>query len=205
MALVVEHKNAEGAPEIVGIGRLSKLRGRDEAELAVLVDDRFQHLGMGTELYRRLIAIAHAEKVGQVVSTILVENHEMRAICQKLGFVLKSDLEDGTIRAELSCVYEHALLAARTLRANNSRTTLLRFSFATMLCCPQLCDAGTYDSPARRCTLRGSSYPHPEGAALIWPTNEQRQLNWRLPRSKNSLARARSCGWDRRKPSYPLP
>jgi len=101
MALVVEHKMADGAPEIVGIGRLSKLRGRDEAELAVLVDDRFQHLGMGTELYRRLIAIARDEKVGKVVSTILVENQEMRAICVKLGFVLKSDFEDGTIRAEL--------------------------------------------------------------------------------------------------------
>ena len=101
MALVVEHKNAEGMPEIVGIGRLSKLRGRDEAELAVLVDDRFQHLGMGTELYRRLIAVAQAEKVGRVVSTILVENHEMRAICHKLEFALKSDIEDGTIRAEL--------------------------------------------------------------------------------------------------------
>jgi acetyltransferase len=101
MALILEHKTKEGAPEIVGIGRLSKLRGRDEAELAVLVDDRFQHLGIGTELYRRLIAVARDEKVGKVVSTILVENQEMRAICVKLGFVLKSDIEDGTIRAEL--------------------------------------------------------------------------------------------------------
>ena len=101
MALVVEHKTVDGAPEIVGIGRLSKLRGRDEAELAVLVDDRFQHLGMGTELFRRLIAIARDEKVGKVASTILAENQEMRAICVKLGFVLKSDFEDGTIRAEL--------------------------------------------------------------------------------------------------------
>ena len=101
IALVVEHKNSEDLPEIVGIGRLSKLRGKDEAELAVLVDDRFQHLGMGTELFRRLIAIAREEKVAKVVSTILAENQEMRAICMKLGFVLNSDLEDGTIRAEL--------------------------------------------------------------------------------------------------------
>jgi acetyltransferase len=101
MALVVERRNAEGLAEIVGIGRLSKLRGRDEAELAVLVDDRFQHLGMGTELYRRLIDVARAEKVGKVVSTLLSENQEMKAICQKMGFSLKSNLEDGTIQAEL--------------------------------------------------------------------------------------------------------
>src|SRR5581483_5897397 len=48
MALVLERKNKAGEPEIVAIGRLSKLRGRNEAELAVLVDDRHQHLGMGT-------------------------------------------------------------------------------------------------------------------------------------------------------------
>ncbi len=101
MALVVEHKQEDGSPEIIGIGRLSKLRGRNEAELAVLVDDRFQHQGMGTELYRRLIAVAHDEKLEHVVSTILNENREMRAIVQKLGFKLEADMEDGTIKAEL--------------------------------------------------------------------------------------------------------
>ena len=101
MALVVEHKTKNGAPEIIAIGRLSKLRGRDEAELAVLVDDRYQHLGMGTELYRRLIAVARDEKVERVVSTILSENLDMQAICRKLGFRLETDMEDGTVRAEL--------------------------------------------------------------------------------------------------------
>ena len=101
MAFVVEHKQKDGSPEIIGIGRLSKLKGRDEAELAVLVDDRFQHLGMGTELYRRLITVARDEKVKRVVSTILAENREMRAICQKLGFELHMDMDDNTIRAEL--------------------------------------------------------------------------------------------------------
>jgi acetyltransferase len=102
MAFVVEHKREDGAPEIVGIGRLSKLRGRNEGELAVLVDDRFQHQGMGTELYRRLITVAREEKLGRVVSTILSENREMRAIVQKLGFKLEADMEDGTIKAELA-------------------------------------------------------------------------------------------------------
>ena len=101
MALTVEHKKEDDTPEIIGIGRLSKLRGTNEAELAVLVDDRYQHLGMGTELYRRLVSVARDEKVERVVSTILTENREMRAIVQKLGFRLESNMEDGTIRAEL--------------------------------------------------------------------------------------------------------
>src|SRR2546430_13633928 len=44
MALVVEQKTADGTPEIIAIGRLSKLHGRNEAELAVLIDDRCQHI-----------------------------------------------------------------------------------------------------------------------------------------------------------------
>jgi acetyltransferase len=102
MAIVVERKSEDGQREIIAIGRLSKIHGRNEAELAVLVDDRWQHQGLGTELYARLIAIAKDESILRVVSTILAENREMRAICQKHGFTLKADLEDGTIRAELN-------------------------------------------------------------------------------------------------------
>jgi len=99
MALVAEHKNAEGNPEIIAIGRLSKVRGLPEAEMAVLVDDRFQQQGLGTELYRRLIEVARDEHLTRVVSTILSENHEMQALCRKVGFQLEADLEDGTIQA----------------------------------------------------------------------------------------------------------
>jgi acetyltransferase len=101
MVLVAEQKTENGAAEILAIGRLSKLRGNNQAELAVLVDDRYQGQGLGTELYRRLIGVARDEKLTRVVSTILAENREMRALCQKLGFRMEADLEDGTVRAEL--------------------------------------------------------------------------------------------------------
>jgi len=55
---------------------------------------------MGGELYRRLLAVAKGEKMKSVVSTILPENRDMRAICEKLGFHMEMDLEDGTVRAE---------------------------------------------------------------------------------------------------------
>ena len=69
--------------------------------MAVLVDDRFQHQGLGTELYRRLIEVARDEHLGSVVSTILSENREMQTICRKLGFQMESSLEDGTVQAVL--------------------------------------------------------------------------------------------------------
>jgi len=101
MALVMEHKLPDDSPEIISIGRLSKLRGRHEAELAVLVDDRFQHQGMGTELYRRLIEIAKQEKIEKIISTVLIENYDMLAICRRLGFELKGQVDDGTVEAVL--------------------------------------------------------------------------------------------------------
>ena len=101
IALVAERKMEDSSAGLIGIGRLSKLHGRNEAELAVLIDDRHQHQGLGTELYRQLIAIAREEKVERVVSTILSENRDMLAICQKLGFELQSDMEDGTVVAQM--------------------------------------------------------------------------------------------------------
>src|SRR5208337_2829503 len=43
MALVAEHKNEVGEPELLAIGRLSKIHGRDEGELAALAIDTSQH------------------------------------------------------------------------------------------------------------------------------------------------------------------
>ena len=101
MALVAERKNEAGEPEILAVGRLSKLHGRDEAELAAVATDAAQHKGLGTELYRRLIEFARDEKLKLVVSNMLPENREMRAVCVKHGFKMFSDLEDNMIRAEL--------------------------------------------------------------------------------------------------------
>jgi acetyltransferase len=102
MALVAEHKNEAGESEILAVGRLSKLHGRDEAELAAVATDAAQHKGLGTELYRRLIEFARDEKLKMVVSNMLPENREMRALCVKHGFKMFSNLEDNMIRAELA-------------------------------------------------------------------------------------------------------
>jgi acetyltransferase len=101
IVLVCEHRDEKGVSQILAVGRLSKLHRRDEAELAVLVHDGFQHLGMGTELYRRLITIARNEKLRRLQSTVLAENQDMRAICQKLGFRMNMDMEEGTVTAVL--------------------------------------------------------------------------------------------------------
>ena len=103
MALVVERKHPDGTPDIIAVGRLSKIHGRPEAELAAIVQDEFQAKGLGVELYRRLIQVARDEHLHKVHSNMLGENKEMQHLCQKLGFKLSTpDLEDNLVLAELT-------------------------------------------------------------------------------------------------------
>ena len=100
LALVAEREN-DGKMEILAVGRLSKLHGLNEAELAAVAIDEAQHKGLGTELYRRLIEVGRKEKLTRVISNMLPENREMRALCSKLGFRMLAAVEDNMIRAEL--------------------------------------------------------------------------------------------------------
>ncbi len=101
MVLVAERPDANGDPEILAVGRLSLLHGLNEGELAALAIDAAQHKGLGTELYRRLIQVAREEKLSNLISNMLPENKEMRALCVKLGFKMFFNLEDNMIRADL--------------------------------------------------------------------------------------------------------
>ncbi len=99
MALVAVQRLPDGSHVVLGVGRLSKLHGRDEAEIAVLVGDEYQHQGLGTELVSRLLKIGRDEKLRRVGSTMLGMNREMRAICNRLGFQLDVDMEEDVVKA----------------------------------------------------------------------------------------------------------
>jgi acetyltransferase len=87
IALVAERENPEtNLPEILGVGRLSKLEGGRQAELAVLVADLWQQHGLGSELLCRLIGIARDERLARVVADMLPENAGMRILVERAGF-----------------------------------------------------------------------------------------------------------------------
>jgi acetyltransferase len=67
----------------------------------VLVSDRFQGRGLGTELVRRLIEVSRAEKIRRVIADILTDNRAMQRICQRLGFRLRHSAEEDVIKAEV--------------------------------------------------------------------------------------------------------
>jgi len=73
----------------VGVGRISKLHSTNAAEFAVVVTDRCQRKGLGTELTKRLVEIARNEKLDRLVAYTLRENKEMQQMCKKVGFKVR--------------------------------------------------------------------------------------------------------------------
>jgi acetyltransferase len=91
---------AERAEEILAVGRLIREENAKEAEFAVLISDKFQGHGLGTELLKRLIEIARADELERVTADILRENRQMIEICKLQGFRLEYGGES-VIKAEL--------------------------------------------------------------------------------------------------------
>jgi acetyltransferase len=102
IALVAERVDDHtGLPELVGVGRLARQRKMEEAELGVVVADRCQGAGLGTELVRRLLQIARAEKIRRVEAHILSENSPMVALAKHFHFDCVPDEDLASLTATL--------------------------------------------------------------------------------------------------------
>jgi len=102
LALVAERQHPQtGAREIIAVGRLNKLHGRNEAEFAILISDQFQRQGLGTELLGRLLEVGRQEKLGRIIGHILLDNRGMQRVCEKLGFHLRYVAQEGQVKAEI--------------------------------------------------------------------------------------------------------
>ena len=102
MALVVDRQDPQsGEHEILAVGRLTKAPASSEAEVAVLVSDKAQKHGLGTELIRRLIEVARDEKLKRIVAIILPENYGMMALAKHFLFTVRESADPGVIVAAL--------------------------------------------------------------------------------------------------------
>jgi len=102
MALVAEQNDPQtGATEIVAVARFIKKPGKQEAEVALLVADHFQGVGLGTRLLQQLVEIARQEKLCRLTATIHPENCAMQHLCAKVRFSLQCAELRGLVRAVL--------------------------------------------------------------------------------------------------------
>jgi len=99
MALVADYENPEtGIHEILAAGRLTKQHGANEAEFSMMVSDRVQCRGLGTELLRRLLQIGRDEHLDRITAEILADNTPMQRVCEKLGFQMARTADTSVFR-----------------------------------------------------------------------------------------------------------
>jgi len=101
IALVAVDKNKDGEQRILGVGRLSKIHGVNEARLSVLVGDPFQGMGIGSQLVSRSVDVAKGEHMQRLTATITPDNQVMQHLFQKLGFSLEPTSDGKLVFAKI--------------------------------------------------------------------------------------------------------
>jgi GNAT superfamily N-acetyltransferase len=93
-ALVAVHGN-----EIVAVARYDGRPGSTEAEIAVTVEDAWQHQGIGHRLARRLAACALDHGFERFIGTMLPENRKAIGLLHRLSSDASVRFTDGTYSA----------------------------------------------------------------------------------------------------------
>ncbi len=95
MAFVAIH---EPTDEMVGIVRLHSDANYENAEYAILLRSDWKGRGLGWKLMKLLIDYAHAEGLRKLGGQVLAENQLMLDMCKDLGFQIRTDPDDPTLR-----------------------------------------------------------------------------------------------------------
>ncbi|HET9058497.1 MAG TPA: GNAT family N-acetyltransferase [Acidimicrobiales bacterium] len=112
---------AERAGELIGVAQYDRVPGSDVAEVAFVVDDSFQGLGVGTLLLEYLASEGRRFGFKRFAADTLLENDQMAKVFRDAGFTQRSRIEAGVVRVvmdisptseALSALYERDRKAA---------------------------------------------------------------------------------------------
>jgi len=90
----------DGERPVVGGGRYVVVRP-GKAEVAFVVVDQYQGLGIGATLMRHLIAIAHEAGIKELIAEVLPDNHAMLKIFRKTGLPYTTRCEPQVVHVAL--------------------------------------------------------------------------------------------------------
>ena len=121
IALVAETRMPSGDLSIVGVGTLAREYERAEAEFALLVADEYAGFGIGREWLCRLVEIGRVENIPRIVGYILNENGSMLAVCRRLGFSIKRQVNDAMVIASIDPLLAASVSDAIDSSASNDR------------------------------------------------------------------------------------
>ncbi|MEP6853281.1 MAG: GNAT family N-acetyltransferase [bacterium] len=97
--------------EIVGVASYERTSA-DEAEVALLVDDPHQHLGIGTLLLEHLCALARAAGLRRFTAETLAENFRMLGVFDRFGFAVHRETDYETVHVTCSLLPDDAAIDA---------------------------------------------------------------------------------------------
>lgn len=90
IALVADYKDAaSGEREILGVGRLRKVRHTKAGEFSLVISDKVQHRGLGSKLLGLLMDVARTEKLTKLTAHMLPDSRDMARICKNMGFTIE--------------------------------------------------------------------------------------------------------------------
>ena len=90
--------------DIIGVGRYERLANPQDAEIAFVVADRWQGLGVGPILLEQLTECARAVGIRRFVAETLAENHHMLDMFTHAGLPITTSMLRGVVTVTLSLV-----------------------------------------------------------------------------------------------------
>jgi GNAT superfamily N-acetyltransferase len=112
----------EVASCVVAVGRYDRSSGTEEAEVAFVVSDQYQHHGIGTTLLECLADAAWKNGVTTFIATTLPENREMLHVFAESGFRVSRAFADGIVDVRFSIEPDDAYRAACVARRTRSES-----------------------------------------------------------------------------------
>ncbi len=101
IALVAEGRDTpRSEPHVLGVGRLDKQHGVNEAEFALARQRRLAEPGPWRGIAPTPRACRPRGKLRRITGHILPDNHAMQHICRKIGFKLEHDADSHDFLAE---------------------------------------------------------------------------------------------------------
>ncbi len=92
----------EDGDELVAVGRYDRYPSTPTAEVAFVVCDDYQHLGLGHRLLEALADAARARGITTLNAETLYENHDMMSVFRHSGLPMTSTFGRGDISVHLS-------------------------------------------------------------------------------------------------------
>jgi len=104
MALIATTSISDTEVEIA-VGRYAANPDGESCEFALVVDDKWQNKGIGTEIMRDLIKVARKKGFRKMNGEILKDNGKMVQFIKHLGFITKTDQNDpGLVWVEINLI-----------------------------------------------------------------------------------------------------